>query len=253
MFRLIKRMPWAAALCALLLCGLSHAQNIEFPKLTGRVVDRADMIDAATEQKLTALLEAHENATTNQLVVVTLENLQGYPIEQFGYQLGRAWGIGQKGEDNGALLIVAEAERAVRIEVGYGLEGELTDAISSNIIHSVILPAFRQGNFSEGISQGAQAMVQAVGGEYKMRDSATSAKPTSTGGKALILLLVFGGWLALASITSIGGGRGSGRGLLLLGALGLLGGGRGGFGGGSGGGFSGGGGGFGGGGASGGW
>jgi uncharacterized protein len=253
MYWLTKKPVWVA-MCLMLVCSLSYAQNIEFPELTGRVVDRAGMIDAAAEQQLTALLEAHENATTNQLVVVTLKDLQGYPIEQFGYQLGRAWGIGQKGEDNGALLLVAEAERAVRIEVGYGLEGELTDAISSNIVHSVILPAFRQGKFSEGISNGAQAMVQAVGGEYKMRS--TKAKPTDTGGKALILLLVFGGWLALASITSIGGGRGSGRGLLLLGALGVLGGGRGGFGGGGGGfggGFSGGGGGFGGGGASGGW
>ena len=255
MVRFMSR-PVSAFLLALtpallLFCSLSYGQNIQFPELTGRVVDNANMIDAATEKELTALLEAHENATTNQLVVVTLEDLQGYTIEQFGYQLGRAWGIGQQGENNGALLLVGEAERAVRIEVGYGLEGELTDAISSNIIYSVILPAFRQGNFSEGISKGAQAMVQAVGGEYQMRTT-KGAKPTDAGGKALILLLVFGGWLALASITSIGGGGGTGRGLLFLGALGALGGGRGGFGGG-GGGFGGGGGGFGGGGASGGW
>ncbi len=235
-------------------CVSVFAQDIKAPPLTGRVVDNAGMIEPAAEAQLVALLEAHENATTNQVVVVTLKDLQGYPIEQFGYQLGRAWGIGQKGEDNGALLIVAEAERAVRIEVGYGLEGELTDAISSDIIHSIILPQFKQGQFSEGISQGAQAMIQAVGGEYAMRGNASQPKPTSGGQKALILFLVFGGWLGLTSLLSIGGGRGGGMGrsLLLLGAASALGGGRGGgFGGG--GGFSGGGGGFGGGGASGGW
>jgi len=113
-----------------------------FPELTGRVVDNASMLSPQAEQHLNKLLAAHENASTNQLVVVTLPDLQGYTIEQYGYQLGRHWGIGQGGENNGVLLIVAKAERKVRIEVGYGLEGELTDAISSNIIHTVITREF---------------------------------------------------------------------------------------------------------------
>lgn len=234
---------------SVLLASFAWGQDIQFPELTGRVVDQADMLDAATEREITALLEGHERATGNQLVVATLEDLQGYSIEEFGYRLGRHWGIGQQDKDNGALLLVGEAERKVRIEVGYGLEGELTDAISSSIIHSVILPSFKRGQFDQGIRRGVQAMVEAIGGEYQ---APTRAKPTDTRTKAFILFLVFGGWLALASITSTGGRGGSGRRLLLLGGLGALGGGRGGgFGGG--GGFSGGGGGFGGGGASGGW
>ena len=105
-------------LCLLLLCsGLAQAE-IKFPPLSGRVVDEAGLLSQATRAQLTQELQAHEQATSNQLVVVTLKNLQGYVIEDFGYQLGRAWGIGQKGKDNGALLIVAQQERKVRIEVG---------------------------------------------------------------------------------------------------------------------------------------
>ncbi|HSH49628.1 MAG TPA: TPM domain-containing protein, partial [Halomonas sp.] len=110
-----------------------HAQQLDFPELTGRVVDRAELLDPATESRLSDMLAAHEKASTEQLVVVTLPNLQGASIEQYGYQLGRHWGIGQAEKDNGALLIVAPNERKVRIEVGYGLEGRLTDAQSSVI------------------------------------------------------------------------------------------------------------------------
>ena len=108
------------------------AAAIKFPELTGRVVDNAGLLSPAVEQALTEQLAAHEQATTNQVVVVTLPNLQGYTIEEFGYQLGRYWGIGQKGKDNGVVFLVAKAERKVRLEVGYGLEGVLTDALSAN-------------------------------------------------------------------------------------------------------------------------
>jgi uncharacterized protein len=145
------------------------AAAIEFPSLTGRVVDNAGMLDAATEQTLTKQLAAHEQATTNQVVVATLPDLQGYEIEEFGYQLGRHWGIGQKGKNNGVLLLVAKSERKVRIEVGYGLEGDLTDAISANIIHSVILPAFKSGNFESGITLGTSSIIKALGGQYVIK------------------------------------------------------------------------------------
>lgn len=225
----------------------------EFPELTGRVVDNAEMLSPKVERSLSQMLEAHEQSTTEQVVVVTLPNLQGYAIEDFGYQLGRHWGIGQKGEDNGALLIVAEEERRIRIEVGYGLEGRLTDATSATIINQIITPAFRQGDFSTGIANGAAAMVQVLGGEpLAVPDSSRSGAEGDRPHPALgilffviVLLAFFGG--------GVGGRRGrGGRSALLAGALiGGLGGGRGGgFGGG---GFGGGGGGFGGGGASGGW
>ena len=99
-------------------------------------------------------------------MVVTVKSLQGEPIEDYGYQLGRHWGLGQKGKDNGALLIVAAEERKVRIEVGYGLEGELTDARSRTIIEGEILPRFREGDFAAGIKAGVAAIIQTLGGSY---------------------------------------------------------------------------------------
>ena len=232
----------------LLLCTwawLAQAQP-EFPPLSGRVVDRAELLDAPTEARLNQLLAAHEQASGEQLVVVTVANLQGVAIEDFGYQLGRHWGIGQKGEDNGALLLVARDERKLRIEVGYGLEGRLTDAQSSVIINQIITPAFKAGDYAKGISDGVAAILQVLGGE----PVAASPQPKEEQAKAIpffvMLLIVLG---------LIGGGRGGRRGLLLGGLLaaGLGRGGSGGGFGGGGGGFGGGGGGFGGGGASGGW
>src|SRR5699024_5869787 len=107
--------PYFVFLVLVLLQGAAWGQTApDFPELTGRVVDQADMLPAEDESALSRMLAAHEEATTNQVVVVTLPDLQGYSIEDFGYQLGRHWGIGQEGKDNGALLIVAESERAIR-------------------------------------------------------------------------------------------------------------------------------------------
>ena len=110
------------------------------------------------------MLAAHERATGDQVVVVTVASLQRYPIEGYGYELGRDWGIGQKGKNNGALLIVAPNEHKVRIEVGYGLEGQLTDAKSRAIIDNYILPSFKRGDFNFGVLAGATEMVRALGG-----------------------------------------------------------------------------------------
>ncbi|WP_110717586.1 TPM domain-containing protein [Salinicola acroporae] len=237
----------------------------DFPELTGRVVDNADLLDASTRDRLTDMLAAHEEATGEQLVVVTLPNLQGEAIEDYGYQLGRHWGIGQEGEDNGALLIVAVDERAVRIEVGYGLEGRLTDARSSAIINQTITPAFRKGDYAGGITGGVQAMIAALGGDAQA-ETAPPPQPAQQesrhlGGAGIWFFALF--MIVMLIVRGGGGGGGGGRGgrrrrrggamggVLLGGALG----GSGGFGGGGfgGGGFGGGGGGFGGGGASGGW
>ncbi|MCS6625473.1 TPM domain-containing protein [Roseibacterium beibuensis] len=132
--------------------------DLRFPALTGRVVDQAGLLTPETEAALTTRLEALERDTTDQLVVVTVDSLQGREIEDYGYRLGRAWGIGQAEERNGVLLIVAPNERKVRIEVGYGLEPILTDGLSALIIHNEILPSFRDGHFERGIEQGAAAI-----------------------------------------------------------------------------------------------
>lgn len=124
--------PTLVALCAMLiafacftLASLASAQSLTFPELTGRVVDNAGILDTATRQQLEKLSADLEAKTTDQLVVVTLPSLQGTSIEDYGYQLGRKWQIGQKDKNNGAILIVAPNERRVRIEVGYGLEPTL--------------------------------------------------------------------------------------------------------------------------------
>jgi uncharacterized protein len=152
------------ALCLALFTGVALAA-LKFPALSGQVVDEAGMLDNQSREHIAQMLRAHEELTTEQVVVVTVPNLQGSTIEDFGYQLGRYWGIGQRGKDNGALLIVAKEERKVRIEVGYGLEDRLTDAQSSVIINQIITPAFKQGDFVAGITQGAEAMVQVLGGD----------------------------------------------------------------------------------------
>ena len=105
----------------LLLLVASPAAAQTFPQLTGRVVDGANLLSPADEAELTGKLAALEQASSRQLVVATVPDLQGYPIEDYGYQLGRHWGIGQKGANNGTILLVAPTERRVRIEVGYGL------------------------------------------------------------------------------------------------------------------------------------
>lgn len=238
------------ALLSALYAGSAFAE-INFPELTGRVMDNADMLDEKTERVLTEQLAAHEQATGNQIAVVTLPDLQGYTIEDYGYQLGRHWQLGQEGKDNGALLVVAKEERKVRIEVGYGLEGELTDAVVSSIVHMVILPQFRQSDFNGGVSAGVTKMIEALGGEYAapereyLERERDEPSPAMLGFLALFVVI----WILL---TALGGGGRGGRGG--YGGTGYYGGGfgrGGGFGGG--GGFSGGGGSFGGGGASGGW
>ncbi len=238
------------ALLLFLPLSLANAEP-SFPELTGRVVDKAGLLDPGNKQNLSAQLDAHENASSNQIVVAILKDLQGYSIEEYGFQLGRHWKIGQKDKDNGALLLFAIDERKVRIEVGYGLEGQLTDAISANIIHQVILPAFRKGQFDQGIQNGVTAIIDAVGGQYKMRQS-KSRKQRQTSSLSWLFILPWIGFSLLG-----GRRRGLGSSLIAAGLIGGLSSGRGrsgGFsGGGFGGGFSGGGGGFGGGGASGGW
>jgi len=132
--------------------------------LTGRVVDRADMIDAATEQALVAKLAAFEAKSSDQIVVATLDDLDGEPIEDFANRQFRAWGLGQAGENNGILLLVAKNDRKMRIEVGYGLEGTLTDLHSKLIIENTMVPAFRAGDFSGGISRAVDDIVMVLEG-----------------------------------------------------------------------------------------
>ncbi len=254
----------ALALVLALACAFAVQAKMTFPALTGRVVDGANVISPETEASLTQRLAAVETQTGSQIVVVTLPSPQGYEIEEYGYQLGRHWGIGQKGEDDGALLIVAPAEKKVRIEVGYGLEGVLTDAMSSFILQERVLPRFREGKLEAGIVSGADAVMQQVTldrpeAEARAQQAAAQQARASGGGGGLsfgtIIFLLFVFWILSSMLRGGRRGRRGRRGGVFIPPIILGGGGFGGGGGGwgGGGGFSGGGGSFGGGGASGGW
>ena len=140
---------------------------------------------------LTHFLAQHEANTTNQVVVVTLQSLQDYDIADYGYQLGRHWGIGQEGKDNGVLLIVAPNERKVRIEVGYGLEGTLTDKLSHDIIQEVILPRFKEGDYTAGILQGTQAILSVLKGSYTGPKPAQKKESSSSNFAGFFMFAIF--------------------------------------------------------------
>ena len=193
----------AIALLGLLLA--VPALALDFPTLSGRVVDDANVLDAATRAALTQKLADFEAKTTDQLVVVTLKSLQGTSIEDFGYQLGRHWQIGQKDKNNGVLLIVAPADRRVRIEVGYGLEGTLTDAVSRLIIENAILPRFRANDVPGGIARGVDDIISVLSGdavEWKQR-AAKRPEPQSGWSPFLLLILMFQGFVVVYMIVGV--------------------------------------------------
>lgn len=163
MFKAVKRS--LLPLVILLVIAAPVFAAINFPALSGRVVDDAHILSPSVITGLSQKLEDYERGTSNQLVVVTLASLGGYEISDYGYQLGRKWQIGQKGKDNGVLLIIAPVEHKVRIEVGYGLEELLTDAAASKIIHNIILPDFRDGKIEQGVIDGTQAILDVLGGK----------------------------------------------------------------------------------------
>jgi uncharacterized protein len=152
---------WAGcSLLLLLLCGLAFA--LDFPPLTGRVVDQANVIPASTRNTLETRLRELEDKSGIQLVVATVGSLQGTDIETFANQLFRTWKLGEAKKNNGVLLLVAPAERKVRIEVGYGLEGTLTDALSQVIIASAIVPRFKANDYPGGVERGVDGIISVL-------------------------------------------------------------------------------------------
>ena len=149
------------------------------------MVDEANILDEATRAALTQKLADLEAKTTDQLVVVTLKSLQSTSIEDFGYQLGRHWQIGQKDKNNGVLLIVVPNERRVRIEVGYGLEGTLTDAVSRLIIENGIVPRFRANDFAGGITRGVDDIISVLTGDAEEWKQRAAKRPDTVTTSAL--------------------------------------------------------------------
>ena len=276
--------------CLLVLAFISQTiWALEVPALKGRVNDYGNLISPNTEQQLESLLADLERTDGTQVVILTVPSLKGDSLEDFSIRTAEKWGIGQKGNDNGAILLVSKNDRKIRMEVGYGLEGKLTDLMAGRIIRDIISPRFKNGQFDQGFLDGVSAMVGTVRGEFTAKDiKRPSTRKHSSGSPSLMGLFAFLILLQVVSrisrplgaavggiLAPIVGGLFFGAGLMVIlflipigigaglmaGLFGSLSSGhRGGYSGGGGfssgggfGGFSGGGGGFGGGGASGGW
>lgn len=276
---------WLAALCLVLLPLIGWSANeVALPPLTERVTDLTGTLSAEDKASLTASLAALDKDKGAQVVIVMLPTTQPEAIEQYSIRLAEAWKIGRKGIDDGVIILVAKDDRKMRIEVGYGLEGAIPDAIAKRIVAEQMAPRFREGDFAGGLRASVETLAKVIRGEALPAPAEPAARPSSDPGDTLTFLLIalfmggiirsmFGllgsvavsgvaGWLAWTAFASLGI---AGIVAVLAFALSFIrlgrggwqsgGGFPGGFGGGSsgGGGFSGGGGGFGGGGASGGW
>jgi len=235
---------------------LALAQS--FPALTGRVVDAANLLKPEERTALETKLKAHEDKTSDQVVVATVPSLEGYEVEDYANRLFRHWQLGQKDKNNGVLLLVAPKERKVRIEVGYGLEGALTDALSKVIITTAVAPQFQKGDFAGGIDAGVDAILSILTGdaeEWQRRAQVREDESESIDPWVAIVVMVFL-FIVISNIVRdargrpLRRGRGGGPWIIPTGG-GWSGGSGGGWSGG--GGFSGGGGSSGGGGASGSW
>jgi len=160
-------MPVVGAFLAVLLAAASTAaaQMADVPYLTGRVVDNAEILDSDTRRRIVDTLRRHEQKTGNQVAVLTVPTIHGEGVEEYAVRVFEQWKLGQKGKDNGVLVVVVPQDRRMRIEVGYGLEGVLTDAHASRIIRNLMTPRFRDGDFSGGIARGVDAIVAQLEGK----------------------------------------------------------------------------------------
>lgn len=157
----------ALLLVAVAVGGLaSSAAALDVPPLTGRVMDNAHLLPEPLVKTLSDDLAAHEARTGNQVALLTLPSLEGEPLEEFSHRVATTWKLGHKGTDNGVLVLVVPGDRKVRIEVGYGLEGTLTDAKSSRIIREEMVPRFKDGDFPGGITAGVKAVLGTIEGTY---------------------------------------------------------------------------------------
>src|ERR687891_2565814 len=181
----------------LVLTILRNGLALEIPALRGRVNDYAGMVPPDKAQQLEDRLARFETETGHQVAVLTIPSLEGEPIEDFSIRVAESWKIGQKGFDNGAILLIAQKERKLRIEVGYGLEGVFPDAIASRIIREVIVPRFREGNFSPGIEAGVDAILQVTKGESLPERGRTSSRGNASQVSSLLTALTMTAILAI--------------------------------------------------------
>jgi uncharacterized protein len=180
----------SAFLLLLFWSNLALAAEPTYPALTGRIVDGANLIAPEARQRIEGKLKAHEDKTSDQLVVATVPSLQDVGIEDYANGLFRFWKLGQAKTNNGVLLLVAPKERKVRIEVGYGLEGALTDALSKVIITTAVAPKFKTGDFAGGIEGGVDAILSILAGDAEEWQRRASVRSDDTS-VAEVIAIVF--------------------------------------------------------------
>src|ERR1019366_4436953 len=172
-------------LALLLVCAsVASVSALDIPYLTGRVVDAANILKPETRARLTAALKAHEDATSNQIVVLTVPTIQPDSVEDYAVKVFDSWKLGQKGKDNGVLVVIVPQDRKMRIEVGYGLEGTLTDVASNRIIRNLMTPQFKAGNYDRGVEDGVRAVIAQLEGQPDVAPDAAAnngTKPSSNG------------------------------------------------------------------------
>ena len=186
----LSRLARCCYLAAATLSLTTSAAALDVPPLTGRIVDLAHVLPSSTVESLTAQLAAHETQSSNQVAVLIVPSLEGGSLEEFSHLVATTWKLGQKGTDNGVLLLVAMKERKVRIEVGYGLEGVLTDARSAHIIRNEIVPRFRAGDMAGGVTGGIDAIIKTIEGTYQASEKAAPRQESDVIGKVLVAVIV---------------------------------------------------------------
>ena len=207
-------------ICIAILLTASLSCALDVPPLKGRVNDYANVISPRVRTQLENELKNFELSDSTQIVILTINSLEGDSLEDFSIRVAEAWKIGQKGKDNGAILLVSKNDRRTRIEVGRGLEGKLTDLVSGRIVQFVINPQFKRGDFDAGFQAGIRAMIDVTRGEFNA-DKAP-LRPTGKRGLAWIPSLLIFGAIFLLILGRISRFFGAGAGFIGFGALGLI-------------------------------
>lgn len=201
--RFYKNLGWVLVL--LLIHGLSFGQQLPPRPDPPRLVnDLAGVLSPEEEAELERKLVAYDDSTSNQVAIVTITTLDGYPIEEYAVRLFRDWGIGNKSTNNGVLLIAVIQDRAIRIETGYGLEGAIPDITAAQIIRNDIAPAFRNGNYFEGFDKATQSIILAAAGEYTAPEG-YGDRDKKPGGFPIVLIIILI-IIILSNINRRGGG-----------------------------------------------
>ena len=187
--RIVSRLARFLLLLAFLLSLSGGALSLEVPSPEGYVNDHANLLSQTEKARLDSLLRRFEAETTNQVVLLVLPSLEGDSLEDFSMRVAEAWKPGQKGRDNGVIFLVAVNDRKARIEVGYGLEGALTDAQSGRILRNLVFPAFREGDYAGGIQAGLVGILQSIQGEFTSRPAGGMVPTRKARARASSLLL----------------------------------------------------------------